>query len=869
MWIILLDHSGSMGEPFRGARTFEGRSVEAAAATKIASAKAAFVERLAGLRSTQVALFGFTQHAVLLYEGVSTDRDAIAESLDLMVAAGGTDIAAALDSVRSYVKEQAPRPPLVLLVISDGLSKREPAVAAAEALARSAAIIINVLLIDPTEEGEALARAICLNDGEVQAVTSSRELEDNVRSAAEAHAALAREIEDANEQVEAEQRQVAALRKEEVAFTAAHPAAIAPGTRRTLHLYVHLAHLAEDVRELIRTRVEPVERAPMMPSLAGATLALERGALLSLKPRLDGFDVNPLSLEVAWEEDVQSHTFRIRPRDETSGHRLGAVEVSIGGVLIGLVPVAIFVGAQTDDTRSWQTARIFQRVFASYTTADKAIVDACVESYRALGIYVFRDREDLKDKSGVAWRDHLRKGIRDSDLFQLYWSHASSQSPHVEDEWRYAHDLKASSKPNDFIRPLVWDLPPPPLPRELAPLHYARLDLANLIRPTAATASAVPRASKVATVIPLLPGVSTADCRDLEDDCATAVAFLEDTTGLRYYPAPTLIVDEQLVRSARRSSAVDAELRPDDVAEVAAWGLLLNQLALAVHVHFRQPRDEVWRALGRGSLIEVEPFREISSQFEWTLRALLSDLLLPLCLQWEDGGAQIGASLRRPGEAFAAYVLRHFDALAPVGELGALRTALADLAASTARGPVDDVGKNECIRALKRTFDHKLLRIADCIVATTEPTWPRCRDALAGVAAPGFRVTMSQRAFLEQRCGPCIRCSNAGSGTTASWYSSCCSSGAGRTSSAKPCRTPSTVRPSPSSAGRWRAPCAPSDRRSSASSPPGSGSRSTGRVTAPTCSSSPGPLTASSCPLERRCQWSCGAGRSSRRSPPS
>jgi hypothetical protein len=61
--------------------------------------------------------------------------------------------------------------------------------------------------------------------------------------------------------------------------------------------------------------------------------------------------------------------------------------------------------------------------------------------------------------------------IDEADVFQLFWSSASSQSEFVEQEWRYALTQR---KPN-FVRPGYWEDPFPQPPVELSQLHFQQL----------------------------------------------------------------------------------------------------------------------------------------------------------------------------------------------------------------------------------------------------------------------------------------------------------------------------------------------------------------------------------------------------------
>jgi hypothetical protein len=76
-------------------------------------------------------------------------------------------------------------------------------------------------------------------------------------------------------------------------------------------------------------------------------------------------------------------------------------------------------------------------------------------------------------RSGEKWAPALLQLIDESEIFQLLWSKAAKQSAYVRQEWQYALGLHRGF----FIRPVYWDIPMPPPPRELADIHFAYLAL--------------------------------------------------------------------------------------------------------------------------------------------------------------------------------------------------------------------------------------------------------------------------------------------------------------------------------------------------------------------------------------------------------
>ena len=98
------------------------------------------------------------------------------------------------------------------------------------------------------------------------------------------------------------------------------------------------------------------------------------------------------------------------------------------------------------------------------------------------------DHIDLR--SGEDWRAGLERMIRESDIFQLYWSAAAAASPEVEKEWRLALGLAKSR--HRFIRPLYWETPMPPAPEDLDHLHFSKFDMKSLRRAGKAAAPGKP-----------------------------------------------------------------------------------------------------------------------------------------------------------------------------------------------------------------------------------------------------------------------------------------------------------------------------------------------------------------------------------------
>jgi hypothetical protein len=268
---------------------------------------------------------------------------------------------------------------------------------------------------------------------------------------------------------------------ERAVFTIAYPNAVSPTIWYSLHVYLHRSRLQAvvDKRIVDQFRGLGLRRST---STAETLVPLLHGTVVHVKPRVNGLAFNPVVQGVEWWEDLHEVLFRFRALNTAAVPLLGSVDIYAGPLLIAQVPIAVSVGGIGQPEQSGlveEGAEIFSRIFASYSHQDSDIVSACAEAYRALGIEMLIDRDNLR--SGQDWRSALQQLIEDADTFQLFWSTASSVSLHVAEEWRHALQLR-DRKGGQFIRPLCWENPWPTAPDELSNLHFALLDLRELSR---------------------------------------------------------------------------------------------------------------------------------------------------------------------------------------------------------------------------------------------------------------------------------------------------------------------------------------------------------------------------------------------------
>jgi hypothetical protein len=216
---------------------------------------------------------------------------------------------------------------------------------------------------------------------------------------------------------------------------------------------------------------------------------IPKGAEITIIPEIDGFDINPSIQKINWLEDWQYIEFRIKSKkSEVSSKQVsGKVSFYIDPILIAQVDVSFELfnpieyeklitqnnGMKFFHIKESQSQTAYRKIFVSYSHKDSRIIEKLEQAYQVLGDEYLRDIRILR--SGEIWNDKLLSEIQKADIFQLCWSNASKSSKYVEQEWRYANDLKRKY----FIRPVYWEIPMPVPPKELESIHFAFLRFDN------------------------------------------------------------------------------------------------------------------------------------------------------------------------------------------------------------------------------------------------------------------------------------------------------------------------------------------------------------------------------------------------------
>ena len=597
MWLVLLDHSESMGGGFTNPPRAGWLVHKAEASTRLDAAKDVLLEQLSRLPPEMpVALFGFTSRTAYLLTAPAGAIERFRAALAPLSPSNGTDIARALSAAADYIDSLAERPLLRrVLLVSDGESELEPAVAAAKRC-RDLGMTIDALLIDPGEESERVASGVTgVTAGRWEPIVSSEQLQRATSTSARmaqqeflaARMALAR--------LDAEEAEMTAQRQAtsgQVMFSAGYPARIAPQWRYRLKVVMHHEQARDEVRQRLEKLFRDSDQRPRVTE-ADTSQAIRHGTVVRIEPAAEGVIFEPATAELQWlgvDTEAQFTFQYIRPVDINQSLR-GAVDVKLqNGLIVAVLDLGLMV-LKTKARRPRQETLVtgstpIERVFASYAHADELVVRACKEVYAGIGITLWMDYYDIPQTA--VWRNAIQIAIGKADLFQLFWSTPAASSMEVRKEIDLAR-LVGQVRPYPFLRAVYWEPKPPPPPEELADLQMQRLVLGHLNFATVPTRDPIRRtvreldiAEQVA-VLSLVPDTGNNTHQFVRDLMSRIVAFLEETTGLRYVPAQTLLVDRITVRSVRKVETTDkpdiADPNPRDIP--SPWLLpMLDSLLL-------------------------------------------------------------------------------------------------------------------------------------------------------------------------------------------------------------------------------------------------------------------------------------------------
>ena len=282
---------------------------------------------------------------------------------------------------------------------------------------------------------------------------------------------------------------------EDVQFTVYRPGTVRPEVWYDLLAFAHLSKRRADAPpgepdpvEEVRRQAERLlaERADEYQDVTqDSGHSVPRDGEITFLPEIPGFQFNPPRRVFRWVESVHSEHFRFRASAALDGRTArGRLTVFLGGIILAEVTLSVRVdsrhAAPPTSTPALRAdhARPYRKIFASYSHKDVEVVRQFELYARTIGDEFLRDKVTIR--SGQVWNDRLKEMIRESDVFQLFWSTNAMRSTYVREEWEYALSLGR----DHFVRPTYWEDPLPSSPQDGLPpdvlrrLHFQRVMVA-------------------------------------------------------------------------------------------------------------------------------------------------------------------------------------------------------------------------------------------------------------------------------------------------------------------------------------------------------------------------------------------------------
>lgn len=204
-------------------------------------------------------------------------------------------------------------------------------------------------------------------------------------------------------------------------------------------------------------------------------VVIKKGDSVSIEVKSETFTIIHERIDFKWE--LNYNKFQVKFRSPTAiGKGEIFVSVKVNDLLVARMLISVSVENRVwDDEQLLANTSFFEQIFVSYARKDMAIIKNYTRRYKALGIKVFIDTDEIR--SGQNWKQEIVKHLQKSDVFQLFWSNAARKSGYVRDEYEQALDLiKAGKKKNNYIRPNYWEVPMPAIPEKLSHINFHKLE---------------------------------------------------------------------------------------------------------------------------------------------------------------------------------------------------------------------------------------------------------------------------------------------------------------------------------------------------------------------------------------------------------
>lgn len=230
------------------------------------------------------------------------------------------------------------------------------------------------------------------------------------------------------------------------------PAEIAKGDDLFVQVYIYKDEDTDKV--IIDSRMS--DKDTTQRSYTPLNFPIKKGNKITIRIDMHGLSVEgDATKSVIWQNKFTKCSFFVYvPINYDKTRVTGDVYLSVNGMELGQMSFFSSIGRHTDSFHSAQVeAKIYEKVFISYSHKDDATVKSIAEAYKALGtIDYFYDRHTLSP--GDFFEKEIYEYIDQCDLFVLCWSKNAEDSEWVKKERARAFIRAIDSPPRLKLYPI-------------------------------------------------------------------------------------------------------------------------------------------------------------------------------------------------------------------------------------------------------------------------------------------------------------------------------------------------------------------------------------------------------------------------------
>lgn len=232
------------------------------------------------------------------------------------------------------------------------------------------------------------------------------------------------------------------------------------------YMLVQVYLYRDEESDKVRAKATTIDKSAEIRQYKPLELPIKVGDEVRIHLKMKGTEIETDTKSFLWTGSFKSCEFSVFiPENYSSSTLHGTFDVFINNMPAGeMIFKTMVVDTEPSKLSTNIKARVFEKIFVSYSHKDASIVRPLVEGLRIANKDYFFDRHTLK--GGDKYREEILKWIDTSDVFVLCWSKNAAESIEVTKEKNYA--LEVISKKGSSLRLYPLSISPAaPLPSDM------------------------------------------------------------------------------------------------------------------------------------------------------------------------------------------------------------------------------------------------------------------------------------------------------------------------------------------------------------------------------------------------------------------